>query len=416
MAVFSAFERTVAMRYLRSRRAEGFISVIAGFSLVGIALGVATLIIVMSVMNGFRAQLQSLILGFNGHLTVTSVQGPMTDFDSVTYRLLDIPEITGITPMIEGQVMINAAGHATGAIVRGMRREDVLAHRILADHIRAGGLDGFEGTDVIMIGARMAENFGLHVGDEMTLIAPQGTVTMVGTVPRIKTFTIVAVFDVGMSEYDSSFIYMPLAAAQLFFKYPDAVSGLEIMIDDPDKAGRLSYEVATKAGAEYRVSTWQQRNSSFFTAIRVERNVMFLILTLIILVAALNIVSGQIMLVKDKGRDIAILRTMGATRGMIMRIFLLSGASIGIVGTLAGFVIGVAFADNIESIRQWLQGLTGTNLFSPEIYFLSQLPAIIDPWDVVSVVVMSLSLSFLATVYPSWRAARLDPVEALRYE
>ncbi|MBX6321136.1 MAG: lipoprotein-releasing ABC transporter permease subunit [Rhodospirillaceae bacterium] len=416
MAVFSAFERTVAMRYLRSRRAEGFISVIAGFSLAGIALGVATLIIVMSVMNGFRAQLQALILGFNGHLTVTSVQGPMTDFDSVTYRLLDIPQITGITPMIEGQVMINAAGRASGAIVRGMRREDVLAHRILADHIVAGSLDQFEGTDVIMIGARMAENFGVRVGGEMTLIAPQGTVTMVGTVPRIKTFTVVAIFDVGMSEYDSNFIYMPLAAAQLFFKYPQAVSGLEIMIDDPDKAGALAYQVATKAGAEYRVTTWQQRNSSFFTAIRVERNVMFLILTLIILVAALNIVSGQIMLVKDKGRDIAILRTMGATRGMIMRIFLLSGASIGIVGTLAGLVIGVAFADNIESIRQWLQGLTGTNLFSPEIYFLSQLPAIIDPWDVVSVVVMSLSLSFLATLYPSWRAARLDPVEALRYE
>jgi lipoprotein-releasing system permease protein len=416
MTIFSAFERMVAMRYLRSRRQEGFINVIAGFSLLGIALGVATLIIVMSVMNGFRHELLSRILGINGHLSIYSVQGPMTDFDSVTYRLLDIPDITGITPSIEGQVMINTAGRAMGAIVRGMRREDVMAHKILADNIKSGSLDDFDGTDVVMIGSRMAQNFGLKIGDDITLIAPQGTVTMVGTVPRIKTFQVAAIFEVGMYEYDSSFIYMPLAAAQLFFKMPKQVTSLEIMLDDPDKVQQLRYEIANKAGAEYRVSDWQQQNSSFFTAIQVERNVMFLILTLIILVAAFNIISGQIMLVKDKGRDIAILRTMGATRGMIMRIFLLSGASIGIIGTLLGFILGLVFTDNIELIRDGLQSLTGTNLFSPEIYFLSQLPAIIDPWDVASVVGMALALAFLATIYPSWRAARLDPVEALRYE
>jgi lipoprotein-releasing system permease protein len=416
MAVFSAFERTVAMRYLRARRQEGFISVIAGFSLLGIALGVATLIIVMSVMNGFRAQLQSLILGFNGHLSIYSVQGPIADFDSVTYQLLDIPQITAITPVIESQVMINTGGRAMGAIVRGMRREDVLTHKVLADKIVGGSLDTYEGTDVIMIGSRLAQNFRLKVGDEMTLVAPVGTVTMVGTVPRIKTFTVAAIFNVGMSEYDSSFIYMPLEAAQLFFKLPGQVTQLEIMTEDPDKVREVRYQISTKVGPEYRVVDWMDQNSSLFTAVEVERNVMFLILTLIIIVAAFNIISGQIMLVKDKGRDIAILRTMGATRGMIMRIFLLSGASIGIVGTLAGFLLGLAFADNIESIRQWLQSLSGTTIFDPEIYFLSQLPAIIDPWDVVSVVAMALALSLLATIYPSWRAARLDPVEALRYE
>jgi lipoprotein-releasing system permease protein len=377
---------------------------------------VATLIIVMSVMNGFRQELLARILGINGHLSVYSTQGPMTDFDTLSFKLLDIPEVTGITPTIEGQVMINTSGRASGAIVRGMRREDVQAHGILADNIKAGSLDNYEGTNAVMIGSRMAEGFRLKLGSELTLIAPQGTVTMVGTVPRIKTFTVVAIFEVGMSEYDASFVYMPLEAAQLFFKLPAAATGLEVMIEDPDRVDVLRGRIAAKAGMEYRVTDWQQQNSSFFTAIQVERNVMFLILTLIILVAAFNIISGQIMLVKDKGRDIAILRTMGATRGMIMRIFLLSGASIGIVGTMSGFALGLAFSDNIDSIKKWLEGLSGTELFAAEIYFLSKLPAVIDPWDVTSVVGMALALSLLATVYPSWRAARLDPVEALRYE
>lgn len=416
MAIFTAFERMVAMRYLRARRQEGFVSVIAGFSLLGIALGVATLIIVMSVMNGFRQELLSRILGVNGHLSVYSTHGPMTDFDSLSYRLLDIPAVMEITPTIEGQVMINTSGRASGAIVRGMRQEDVRAHQIISGNIKAGSLDDYQGEDVVMIGSRMAEAYRLGVGDELTLIAPQGTVTMVGTVPRIKTFDVVAIFEVGMSDYDSSFVYMPLEAAQLFFKLPGAVTSLEVMVEDPDRVDQLRGVIAAKAGMEYRVTDWQQQNSSFFTAIQVERNVMFLILTLIIVVAAFNIISGQIMLVKDKGRDIAILRTMGATRGMVMRIFLLSGAAIGIVGTLAGFILGVLFSDNIESIKQWLEGLSGTELFAAEIYFLSKLPAVIDPWDVTAVVLMALSLSLLASLYPSWRAARLDPVEALRYE
>ncbi len=417
MAIFSAFERTVAMRYLRSRRREGFISVIAGFSLLGIALGVATLIIVMAVMNGFRHELLSRILGLNGHLAVYAEQGPLTDFDATAEKLRDLAGIASVSPVVDGQVMATARNQAAGAMVRGMRPEDLRARRIIADNIKAGDIGRFTGKDTVIIGTRMAERLRLAVGDEITLISPQGRATIVGTVPRIKAYEIVALFEAGMYEYDSTFVYMPLEAAQLYFQMPaDAVSNLEIMVTDPDSVSRIGYEIFNRLGPGYRMIDWQRANATFFSAIQVERNVMFLILTLIILVAAFNIVSGQIMLVKDKGRDIAILRTMGATRGMIMRIFLLSGASIGVLGTLLGFVLGLAFAENIEAIRQWLEKLTDTELFPAEIYFLSKLPAIVDPKEVASVVAMALGLSFLATLYPSWRAARLDPVEALRYE
>ncbi|WP_119458631.1 lipoprotein-releasing ABC transporter permease subunit [Rhodospirillaceae bacterium SYSU D60014] len=414
--MFSAFERTVAMRYLRSRRQEGFISVIAGFSLLGIALGVATLIIVMSVMNGFRHELLSRILGLNGHLTVYAQQGPLPEFDALAGQIRDLPGIVSVTPIAEGQVMATSANQAGGAVVRGVRPEDLKGRRIIADNIVAGDLDRFAGEHAVIMGSRLAQQLGLRVGDDVTLISPQGTTTIMGTVPRMKSYEIVGLFEAGMFEYDSTFIYMPLEAAQLFFRLPDAVSSLEIMVANPDVVREIGYKVLSRIGTGYRLVDWQRANSTFFNAIQVERNVMFLILTLIILVAAFNIISGQIMLVKDKGHDIAILRTMGATRGMIMRIFLLSGASIGVLGTVLGFALGLTFANNIEAIRQWLEGLTRTELFSAEIYFLSKLPAIVDPWEVVTVVVMALTLSLLATIYPSWRAARLDPVEALRYE
>jgi lipoprotein-releasing system permease protein len=414
--VFDAFERMVAMRYLRARRQEGFISVIAGFSFLGIALGVATLIIVMSVMNGFRAELLGRILGLNGHLTVVSRQGPVVDFDSLVDRLKEIPGVKAVTPNIEGQVMATGQGGATGALVRGIRPADLKARAIIADNIKQGSLDQFHGTDAVLIGTRLAQALNLAIGDKLTIISPRGTTTVLGTVPRLKAYTVVATFEVGMYEYDSAYIYMPLEAAQLFFKMPDAVSGIEIFLSDPEDLRSVSLAASAIAGPGFRTVDWQQSNSSFFNALQVERNVMFLILTLIIVVAAFNIISGQIMLVKDKGRDIAILRTMGATRGRIMRIFFMSGASIGVVGTMAGLVLGIAFADNIEVIRQWLEGLTHTNLFAAEIYFLSKLPAKIDPGEVLAVVAMALSLSFLATLYPAWRAARLDPVEALRYE
>jgi len=414
--MFSAFERMVAMRYLRARRREGFINVIAGFSFLGIALGVATLIIVMSVMNGFREELLSRILGLNGHISVTATEGPLTKFDDVAMALRGLPEIRRVTPLIEGQVMVTAGGQAAGAVVRGMRAEDLRAHDVIANHVEQGSLDDFTGTDTVALGIRLANRLGVGVGDHVTLVSPQGQTTVMGSIPRMKSYRVVALFAIGMYEYDNSFAYIPMEAAQLYFRLPNAVTGLEVMVADPDRIRQPMTEIYKTLGAGFRLFDWQGANSSFFTAVEVERNVMFLILTLIILVAAFNIISGQIMLVKDKGRAIAILRTMGATRGMIMRIFLMTGASIGVIGTLAGLGLGLLFCRNIETIRQWLQALTGTDLFNAEIYFLSKLPAIVDPGEVIAVTGMALGLSLLATLYPSWRAARLDPVEALRYE
>ena len=415
--MFSAFEWMMAMRYLRARRQEGFISVIAGFSLVGIALGVATLIIVMSVMNGFRQELLERILGINGHLSVYGpVSGQMTDYEPILDQLQDLDGVISVNALVEGQVMASANGIAKGAIVRGIRAEDLAKRKIVADNIKQGSLEAFKGDNVIMMGARLARTMGVTVGDDVTLISPKGNVTAFGTVPRMRAFKVVGTFEIGMYEYDSGFIFMPLEASQIYFKLKDGISNLEVFVANPDTAPQVGIELQRALQGQASVHDWQRANSSFFNAIQVERNVMFLILTLIILVAAFNIISSLIMLVKDKGRDIAILRTMGATRGMIMRIFLIAGASVGVIGTMAGFGLGLAFASNIEGIRRFIEQFTGTDLFAAEIYFLSQLPAVVDPTEVTAIVLMGLGLSFLATIYPSWRAAKIDPAEALRYE
>ncbi len=416
--MFSRFEWMMALRYLRARRQEGFISVIAWFSLLGIALGVATLIIVMSVMNGFRQELLTRILGLNGHLSVQGQFRDLKDFDPIADKIRDLKGVISVTPLIEGQVMATANGTAQGALVRGLRHQDLNRRKLIADNVVRGSLDEFkDGGKGVVIGDRLAQKMGIRVGDKITLISPKGSTTAFGTVPRTAAYKVVATFEVGMFEYDSSFVFMDLADAQIYFKFPkEAVSSLEVFIKDPDQAIEVKQRIGGAVQGLGRIYDWQQANASFFNAIQVERNVMFLILTLIILVAAFNIISSMIMLVKDKGKDIAILRTMGATRGMIMRVFLIAGASVGVIGTVAGAFLGIAFADNIETVRQWIQSLTGTDLFAAEIYFLSQLPAVIDWHEVIAVIGMALGLSFLATIYPSWRAARTDPAEALRYE
>jgi lipoprotein-releasing system permease protein len=415
--LFGPFERMVAFRYLRARRKEGFVSVIAGFSLAGIMLGVATLIIVMSVMNGFRTELLGRILGVNGHLAVYGLGGQgIGNYDALAAEIRKLPGVTYATPEVEAQVMVTARGNNFGALVHGVAPESLRNRPIFADNIRFGDLANFDGENAVVIGERMAQKLGLTVGDQLTLISPKGQATVFGSVPRVRAYTIAAIFKVGMSEYDSSYVFIPLPAAQTYFAMDNRVSQISIGLANADLTAGVAAKIRPMIGPTVSIYDWRQANSSFFTAVEVERNVMFLILTLIILVAAFNIISGLIMLVKDKGRDIAIMRTMGASRGAVMRIFLMAGASIGVVGTAAGVALGLVFCANIESIRQFIEGFSGTNLFNAEIYFLSRLPAEVDSGEVVTVVLMALGLSLAATIYPAWRAARLDPVEALRYE
>ena len=414
--IFSKFERMLAGRYLRAKRKEGFISVITGFAFTGIALGVATLIIVMSVMNGFKSELLSRILGINGHIMIVSAPGfPFTDYKTAVNDIEKIEGVSLAVPMIEKQILVSSGNTAQGAMVRGINKDDLLKKPILRNGFEGINIDKFTG-DKVIIGSRLADKMGIIPGDKITLISPNGKVTAFGTVPRMKTYEVLGTFNVGMYEYDATYIFMPLLAAQKYFGMGSSVSQIDVTLADDGQLRLIRSIIEQSIGIDAYVYDWKQSNSAFFNAIDVERNVMFLILTLIILVAAFNIITGLIMLVKDKGRDIAVLRTMGATKGMIMRIFFIDGAFIGFVGTLIGLVLGILFCENIESIRQFLESLSGRELFSAEIYFLSQLPAKID-WNEVGVVVgVSLLLSFLATLYPAYRAAKFDPVEALRYE
>lgn len=413
---FSAFEWMLAGRYLRSRRKEAFISIIAGFSFVGIMLGVATLIIVMAVMNGFRAELLDRILGLNGHMIVSPVDGELTDYSAVASRIEGAGGVMLAVPLVEGQALVSSGSGGSGALVRGVREADLKRVRSVAGNIRFGALDGFDGAEGVAIGTRMANSLGLGLGDNITLISPEGDVTPFGTTPRVKAYPVIAIFEVGMSEYNSTFVFMPLSEAQLYFNQDNHVTAIEVYLENPDAVSAMRPVIEAAAERPVFLTDWTQRNQTFFSALQVERNVMFFILTLIVLVAALNIISGLFMLVKDKGHDIAILRTMGATPGAIMRVFFMTGAAIGVFGTLAGFALGVVVCLNVEKIRQFFSWLSGTTLFNPELYFLSQLPAKIDAWETGMVLVMALFLSFIATLFPAWRAARLDPVEALRYE
>jgi len=415
---FAPYEWMLSLRYLRARRKEGFISVIATFSFLGIMLGVATLIIVMAVMNGFRQELLEKILGLNGHLLIQPLESPLTDWQAVADRVSKVPGVRLAAPIVEGQALASSPFNASGVLVRGIRGGDLARLSSVASTTKPeGALNSFDEGQGIAIGKRLADQLSLRAGDNVTLVAPRGAVTPMGTTPRIKAYKIAGIFEIGMSEYDAAFVFMPLPEAQAYFNRAGDVTAIEVYTDDPDRVDESFRKlIHDAAGRPIYMIDWQHRNATFFNALQVERNVMFLILTLIVLVAALNIVSGLIMLVKDKGSDVAILRTMGATQGAIMRIFLITGAAIGVVGTVVGFLLGTIICLNIESIRHFLSWLTNTELFSPELYFLSRLPAEMSAGETTAVVVMALGLSLLATLYPSWRAARLDPVEALRYE
>ncbi|MBA4219348.1 lipoprotein-releasing ABC transporter permease subunit [Bosea vestrisii] len=411
---FAGFEWLLAGRYLRTRRREGFVSVIAGFSFLGILLGVATLIIVMSVMNGFRKELLEKIVGVNGHIFATPIDRPLDDYEQVAAKLRQVQGIKLAIPLVEGQALASSQVGNSGVLVRGVSESDIKSIPFIANNVKQGTLDGFASTNGVAIGRRLAGSLGLQAGDTITIVTPRGASTPFGTAPRIKAYPVTAIFEIGMSEFDASFVFMPLAESQAYFNRDGDVNVIEIFIDNPDQTQAVRDRIEADPPRPLVLSDWRQRNRTFFNALEVERNVMFIILTLIVLVAALNIVSGLIMLVKDKTEDIAIMRTMGASRGTVLRVFLITGAAIGVVGTLGGLILGVVFANNIKKIMAGINWIFGANLWDPTVRFLSDIPSVIDWREVASVVLMALVLSLLATLYPAWKAARLDPVKALR--
>lgn len=409
----------VAGRYLRARKGERFVSIIAVFSLVGIALGVATLIVVTSVMSGFQTELVTRILGINGDITVQAYAGQKIDnYQDLVTRIRAIPRVVSVIPVLDGQVLLTTnAGGARGGLVRGMTLDDLRALHAVSDHIVVGRLDDFSGNNAIVVGVGLAQSYRLRVGAPLTVISPEGAATAFGTIPRVRAYNVAAIFDAGLSDYNNSVVFMPLPAAQAFFQKPDAVTGIEVRLTDPQLVGEAMPALAKAVeGRQLLARDWLHANDTIIGVLQVQKDTMFIVLGMIVLVAAFNVISSLIMLVKDKRGDIAVLRTLGASSGAVLRIFVMCGAFVGVTGTFIGTVIGIVFCRNIVAIQHAVEDITGGQVFDSSVFQLTALPNTIDWGDVVRVVALGLVLSLLATIYPSWRAARTDPVEALRHE
>lgn len=416
--MFSKLEFLIAFRYLKSKRKEGFISVIAIFSFIGIMIGVATLIIVMSVMNGFRHELVSRILGINSHITIYSYDKEIGNYDDLAKKISQLSLVKSANPIVETQAMLSANGRNSGGLIKGIKTDDLKHKELIFNNITSGDIESINNKNSVIIGSIVAQNMNLKLQDEIKVISAETSNTILGSIPRIKTYKIGGIFESGMYEYDSTTVFNNFQMAQTHFKFNNSASAIEIFAKNPDEISLLKteiYEILTNYPNLY-LTDWQQANASFIDALKVESTVMFLILTLIILVAVFNIVSSMIMLVNDKNKNIALLRTLGMTKGAILRIFLICGSSIGFVGTFLGFLIGVVFSSNINNIKLWLESISGVNLFNPAIYFLSNLPSKIFASDVILIVFMALIFSLLATIYPAYKASKSNPAEILRYE
>ena len=410
---FASFEWKIAFRYLRAKKKEGFISIISLFSLIGIMLGVATLIIVLAVMNGFRSELLDKILGINGHITIQSYGSDIDRYDEIREEIGFIDNVYSVVPTIYSQVMVSSGEQTAGAIIKAINYTDIERVPKIDESL---SIDRYQEKEGLLIGSGMARSLMLGLGDSLTLISPKGSQTPFGTTPRIKSYPITGIFNIGMSEYDTNFVYMPLQEAQKYFNKKNKVNTIEVFLDNPEQIDLALVKIREIVDGVGYVSSWRDQNKTFFTALEVERDLMFIIVSLIVLVAGLNIISSLIMLVKDKNSDIAILRTIGASKNSIIRIFFITGSFIGVAGTTLGVIIGILFCQNIDAIRLFISKITGTELFSPEMYYLAKLPAEIDNYELLSVVTMALSFSILASIYPSWKASKIDPVEVLRNE